>query len=71
MTVGSPLPADLQTPCLVVDRDVLDGNLTAMADHARACGVLLRPHAKTHKCLEIACRQLAAGGGRAHGGDGR
>jgi D-serine deaminase-like pyridoxal phosphate-dependent protein len=61
MTVGSPLPADLQTPCLVVDRDVLDGNLSAMASHARDSGVLLRPHAKTHKCVEIARRQLALG----------
>jgi D-serine deaminase-like pyridoxal phosphate-dependent protein len=61
MTVGSPLPADLQTPCLVVDRDVLDANLSAMASHARESGVFLRPHAKTHKCVEIARRQLALG----------
>ena len=61
MTVGSPLPADLQTPCLVVDRDVLDANLSAMASHARDSGVFLRPHAKTHKCVEIAHRQLALG----------
>ena len=61
MTVGSPLPADLQTPCLVVDRDVLDANLGAMAGHARDSGVFLRPHAKTHKCVEIAHRQLALG----------
>jgi D-serine deaminase-like pyridoxal phosphate-dependent protein len=61
MTVGPPLPADLQTPCLVVDRDVLEANLAAMASHARELGVALRPHAKTHKCLEIAHRQLAFG----------
>ena len=61
MTVGPPLPADLQTPCLVVDRDVLEANLAGMADHARGLGVSLRPHAKTHKCLEIADRQLALG----------
>jgi D-serine deaminase-like pyridoxal phosphate-dependent protein len=57
----APLPPDLQTPCLVVDRDVLDGNLATMANRARQCGVALRPHAKTHKCLEIARRQLALG----------
>ena len=32
MALAPPLPADLQTPCLVVDRDVLEGNLVAMAD---------------------------------------
>ncbi|HEV2927325.1 MAG TPA: alanine racemase, partial [Propionibacteriaceae bacterium] len=61
MTVGAPLPADLQTPCLVVDRDVLESNLAGMASHARDLGVALRPHAKTHKCVEIARRQLALG----------
>ena len=61
MTVGPPLPADLETPCLVVDRDVLEANLAAMAGHARELGVFLRPHAKTHKCVEIARRQLAHG----------
>ncbi len=61
MTPGPPLPADLHTPCLVVDRDVLDANLTGMASHARRLGVSLRPHAKTHKCLEIARRQVELG----------
>jgi D-serine deaminase-like pyridoxal phosphate-dependent protein len=61
MTAGAPLPTDLQTPCLVVDRDVLDANLVAMASHGRDYGVALRPHAKTHKCVEIARRQLALG----------
>ena len=61
MTPVPPLPMDLQTPCLVVDRDVLDANLTAMAGHASRLGVSLRPHAKTHKCLEIARRQVELG----------
>jgi D-serine deaminase-like pyridoxal phosphate-dependent protein len=60
MTLAPP-PADLQTPCLVVDRDVLEVNLVAMADHARDLGLVLRPHAKTHKCAEVARRQLALG----------
>jgi D-serine deaminase-like pyridoxal phosphate-dependent protein len=59
MTVGAPLPPNLQTPCLVVDRDVLESNLAAMASHARDHSVALRPHAKTHKCVEIARRQMA------------
>src|SRR4051812_3427697 len=32
-----------------------------MAAHAKASGKALRPHAKAHKCVEIAKRQLAAG----------
>ena len=61
MVLGPRLPADIQTPCLMVDRDVLEQNLIAMADHARNHGVALRAHAKTHKCFEIARRQLALG----------
>jgi 3-hydroxy-D-aspartate aldolase len=51
----------LNTPVLVLDRDVLDRNIARMADHARARGVALRPHAKTHKSVDIARRQIAAG----------
>ncbi|MGF7236581.1 MAG: alanine racemase [Frankia sp.] len=54
-------PSDRPTPYLVVDRDVLDRNVAAMAVSARDRGLALRPHAKTHKCGEIARRQLAAG----------
>ena len=61
MALAPPLPANLQTPCLVVERDVLEGNLVAMADRARDLGLALRPHAKTHKCVEIARRQVALG----------
>jgi D-serine deaminase-like pyridoxal phosphate-dependent protein len=53
--------SDVQTPCLVVDREVLEANMVAMAARARDHGIALRPHAKTHKCLEIARRQLALG----------
>lgn len=49
------------TPVLVVDTDVLERNLTRMARSADARGLHLRPHVKTHKCVEIARRQLAAG----------
>jgi D-serine deaminase-like pyridoxal phosphate-dependent protein len=51
------------TPYLAVDVDLLDRNLAAMADAARARGLALRPHAKTHKCPEIARRQVALSGG--------
>lgn len=55
------IPADLVTPALLVDGDVLDTNIAEMAAFAAASGAALRPHAKTHKCLEIARAQLAAG----------
>src|ERR1700722_2427932 len=51
----------LDTPALVVDLDALERNIAAMAAHARAAGVALRPHAKTHKSLRIAELQVAAG----------
>jgi 3-hydroxy-D-aspartate aldolase len=53
--------ADLNTPVLVLDGDALDRNIAAMAGLAAAHGVGLRPHAKTHKSVDIAKRQLAAG----------
>jgi D-serine deaminase-like pyridoxal phosphate-dependent protein len=56
-------PGVRDTPYLAVDVDVLDRNLATMADLARARGVALRPHAKTHKCLEIARRQVALSSG--------
>lgn len=51
----------LETPRVVVDHARLAANVARMADLARAAGVALRPHVKTHKCLEIARLQLAAG----------
>ena len=51
----------LATPAVVVDLDVLERNVSRMAARARAAGVRLRPHAKTHKCPEIGAMQLAAG----------
>lgn len=55
------LPEGLVTPALVVDADVLDRNIARMAEAARTGGFALRPHAKSHKCAEIAGRQLRAG----------
>jgi len=51
----------LNTPALIVDLDALERNIAAMAALAARHGVKLRPHAKTHKCVEIARRQLEAG----------
>lgn len=51
----------IPTPALLVDLDAFEANLTRMAQHAKTSGKALRPHAKAHKCVEIARRQLAAG----------
>ncbi len=51
----------LDTPALIVDLDRLEGNIARWAAFARQAGVRLRPHGKTHKCIEIARRQLDAG----------
>ncbi len=55
---------DVETPTLLLHRDVMERNLKQMADRARRLGVSLRPHIKTHKCLELGRRQVAYG---AHG----
>ncbi len=50
-----------RTPYLVVDVAVLEANIARVAAAATDAGVALRPHVKTHKVIEIASRQLAAG----------
>lgn len=57
---GIPLAA-IDTPALIVDLDALGRNIARMAREAAAAGIRLRPHAKTHKCAEIARLQVAAG----------
>src|SRR5712691_7957309 len=52
---------EIPTPALLLDLDRFERNLTRMATHVRAAGKNLRPHAKTHRCPEIARRQVAAG----------
>jgi D-serine deaminase-like pyridoxal phosphate-dependent protein len=52
---------ELNTPVLVLDRDALDRNIRKMADFAKSKGIALRPHAKTHKSVDIARRQIAEG----------
>ncbi|RZM05479.1 MAG: DSD1 family PLP-dependent enzyme, partial [Sphingomonas sp.] len=51
----------LNTPVLVLDVDALDRNIARMAALAASHGVALRPHAKTHKSVAIARRQIDAG----------
>lgn len=53
--------AEPATPYLRVDVARMEANVARVAAAAAAAGVALRPHAKTHKCVEIARLQLAAG----------
>jgi D-serine deaminase-like pyridoxal phosphate-dependent protein len=53
----------IDTPALVVDLDRIDAAIGRMAAAMRERGVALRPHAKTHKSIEVGRRQLAAGAG--------
>lgn len=58
----SPLKRDeITTPALLLDLAVFEDNISKMSAYARSVGIDLRPHAKTHKCPEIAKRQLDAG----------
>src|SRR6516164_8704595 len=55
------VPDDLETPAVVVDAEQVERNIARMATASSHAGVALRPHAKTHKCLPIARRQLFHG----------
>jgi D-serine deaminase-like pyridoxal phosphate-dependent protein len=52
---------EVRTPALLIDRDALGSNIAKMTEWARLSGVSLRPHAKSHKCPEIARRLVRAG----------
>ena len=51
----------IETPALVVDLDALERNLDALANAVAIAGLRLRPHAKAHKCVDIAKLQLQRG----------
>ncbi len=51
----------LPTPAAVIDLDVLEANVARQRQRAETLGVALRPHVKTHKCIEIARMQRDAG----------
>jgi len=52
---------EIATPCLLLDLDKFESNIQKMAAHTATSSIGLRPHAKSHKCPEIARRQIAAG----------
>ena len=60
--IGQPGSREaIDTPALVLDLDAFEANVATMAKLARSRGISLRPHAKTHKSVTVAKRQIAAG----------
>jgi D-serine deaminase-like pyridoxal phosphate-dependent protein len=51
----------LGTPALLVDLDAFERNVAAMAAQMQKSGLALRPHAKAHKSINVARRQIGAG----------
>ncbi|MFT6916814.1 MAG: 3-hydroxy-D-aspartate aldolase [Motiliproteus sp.] len=69
LDVGYDIPAavgmdeaDIQTPCLIVDLDALEGNIRTLGNYAKAMGVRHRVHGKMHKSVDIALLQEQLGG---------
>lgn len=58
--IGCPI-AQIDTPALVIDLDAFERNLEAFNRSIAGRGMRVRAHAKTHKCPDIALRQIAAG----------
>lgn len=60
--IGQPgSRALIPTPAAVLDLDAFERNVAKMAARAKAAGLALRPHAKSHKCSATARRQIEAG----------
>ena len=55
------LKLEIDTPALALDLAKLEGNIQHMASFVADGPANLRPHVKTHKCVEIARMQIAAG----------
>ena len=52
----------IQTPCLVLDLDALERNITKMGAYAKAHGMRHRVHGKMHKSVDVAQLQIRLGG---------
>lgn len=55
------VPNDLDTPSLVIDRDILLSNIRELSSLCRAAGVEQFPHAKTHRTVELGRLQMDNG----------
>ena len=52
---------DVDTPALILDLAKFEQNLSRLMRAVQPFGVRVRPHAKSHKCIEVARRQMQAG----------
>jgi len=52
---------EVTTPALLLDLDVTRRNIEQMAADIRTLSASLRPHVKTHKCVQLAQMQIDAG----------
>ncbi|WP_417816206.1 D-TA family PLP-dependent enzyme [Thalassospira alkalitolerans] len=57
----SPQYSELDTPCAVVNLDVVDHNIDTYQAYCDKHGIGLRPHIKTHKIPAFAAQQVKAG----------
>lgn len=53
--------ADIQTPCLIIDLDAFEKNVTVMRDFCKDMGVRHRVHGKMHKSADVAHYQIEQG----------
>ena len=53
--------ADLDTPALLVDLDIMESNIARTAKTCRDAGIAWRPHIKGQKTPEIVKKEIAAG----------
>jgi len=53
--------SELDTPCLVIEKSLLEFNLNVMRQHAQDTKINIRPHVKTHKCSQLAKLQMKYG----------
>jgi D-serine deaminase-like pyridoxal phosphate-dependent protein len=58
--IGMPL-AEVDTPALILELDAFERNLERLSESLQGRNVAVRPHAKSHKCPQIALRQIALG----------
>lgn len=54
---------ELKTPALLIDLERVRRNALSMGTRVREMGANLRPHVKTHKCIEVARLQTAGHSG--------
>ena len=53
--------SDVDTPALLLDLDAFEANLDHLHAPLAESRIRVRPHSKSHKCPEIALRQMARG----------